>query len=54
MLEANYDKKRFVNTHKILAEFNSRSPLEIASLTKIMTFIVALDICSKYAKNASE
>lgn len=33
---------------------NSRTPVEIASLTKIMTLAVALDICEKYNKDSTK
>lgn len=35
-------KKKYPHSHKILASFNSRNSVEIASLTKIMTCVVAL------------
>lgn len=37
-----------LHSHQAIASLNPRIPLEIASLTKIMTCVVALDIAKKY------
>jgi D-alanyl-D-alanine carboxypeptidase len=37
-----------MNSYKIIVSNNPRTAVEIASLTKIMTCILALDIAKKY------
>lgn len=37
-------RKLFLNSHKVVVSLNSRTAIEIASLTKIMTCITAIDI----------
>ena len=39
-------RKKFPHSHKIIVSQNSRCMVEVASLTKIMTCILALEICS--------
>lgn len=37
-----------INSHKVLVSLNSRSCVEIASLTKIMTCILIIDLAKKF------
>ena len=41
-------QKKYPHSHKVLVSMNSRNAVEIASLTKIMTCILALDLCERY------
>lgn len=45
--------RKYPHSHKVIASHNSRTSMEIASLTKIMTCIVALEICDDYCIEAS-
>ena len=47
-------KKKFPHSHKIIVSQNSRCMVEVASLTKIMTCIVALEICSTNGLDANK
>ena len=44
--------RKYPHSHKVLASLNSRTVVEIASLTKIMTCILAINICEKYKLNS--
>jgi hypothetical protein len=46
--ELNEIRKIFLHSHQVVVSLNSRTAVEIASLTKIMTCIVALDLSRKY------
>lgn len=35
-------KRKYPHSHKVIASFNSRNAVEVASLTKIMTCILAI------------
>ena len=37
------------NNHKVHLSFNSKSAVQVASLTKIMTCVVALELCERFA-----
>ena len=43
-----------MHSHQVIVSLNSRTAVEMASLTKIMTCIVALDIAKKYNLNLNE
>lgn len=43
----------FLNSHKIIASLNPRAPTEIASLTKVMTCILTLEIAHRFHINIS-
>ena len=44
-------RKVFQHSYKVVVSLNSRTALEMASLTKIMTCIVAIEIAKKYRVN---
>ena len=44
-------KKMLIHSHKVVAENNSRQIVEIASLTKIMTCMVVVDLAREVAVN---
>lgn len=46
-------QKKFPHSHKVLISQNSRTQVEVASLTKIMTCILAIQICHKFRLIAS-
>lgn len=47
-------KKKYPHSHKVIASYNSRNAVEVASLTKIMTCILTLQICQKYKLDPKE
>lgn len=51
---ADKPSKKYPHSHKVVASFNSRNAVEIASLTKIMTCIIAIEICQKYKLDSKQ
>lgn len=47
-------RKLFLHSHKVVASLNSRTAVEIASLTKIMTCIVTITIGKRFDLNLEE
>ena len=45
---------KFPHSHKVIASFNSRNSTEVASLTKIMTCFVALELCDRFKLHADQ
>ena len=44
-------RKMLLNSHKVLASMNPRVAAEMASLTKIMTCIVTIEIAKRFCLN---
>lgn len=44
--------KKFPHSHKIITSQNSRNAVEVASLTKIMTCILAVNLCEEHGIDA--
>jgi D-alanyl-D-alanine carboxypeptidase len=47
-------RKLFLHSHKVIVSLNSRTSVEIASLTKIMTCIIVLDLANKHSLRLEE
>ena len=45
---------KYQNSHKVHISSNSRNSVEVASLTKIMTCLVAIEISEKYNLKLSD
>lgn len=43
----------FLHSHQVIVSLNSRTAVEMASLTKIMTCMIALDLSKKYCIDLS-
>ena len=46
-------QKKFPHSHKVLISQNSRTQVEVASLTKIMTCILTIELCEKFNIDSS-
>lgn len=47
-------RKIFLHSHQVIVSLNSRTAVEIASLTKIMTCVIALDLSKRFSLDLKE
>ena len=47
-------QRKYPHSHKVLASLNSRNMVEVASLTKIMSCILAIELCERLKLDSEE